>query len=163
MKAQEVLKTNHDMSTMVLKSYISDLSDAELMSRPGPGCNHIAYQLGHLIASECHLLESVVPGAAAKLPDGFAEKHSKENAHCDDAAQFFSKDEYLEQLDRVQAATTAALDKITDTQLDAPAPDEFISWCPTVGAMFVIITTHRMMHVGQFVPIRRALNKPILF
>ena len=67
MNAQDVLKTNHATSTMVLKSYVSDLTDAELMSRPGPGCNHIAWQLGHLIASECHLLETVVPVASNQI------------------------------------------------------------------------------------------------
>ena len=162
MQAQDVLKTNHATSTMVLKSYVSDLTDAELMSRPGPGCNHIAWQLGHLIASECHLLESVVPGASATLPDGFAAQHSKENATSDDATKFCTKDQYLELLDKVQAASVAALDQISDARLDEAAPEEFLSWCPTVGAMFVLITTHRMMHAGQFVPVRRGLGKPVL-
>ena len=33
-----------DTSALVLSRYVEDLSDAELMERPGPGCNHIAWQ-----------------------------------------------------------------------------------------------------------------------
>ncbi len=163
MKAQDVLKTNHATSTLVLKSYVGDLTDSELMTRPGVGCNHIAWQLGHLISSECSLLEKVVPGASAKLPERFVEQHSKEQSTCDDASKFLSKDRYMELLDLVQAATIQAIDNLSDSQLDEPAPEDFRSWCPTVGAMFVLITTHCMMHVGQVVPVRRMLGKPVLF
>jgi hypothetical protein len=27
--------------------------------------------------------------------------------------------------------------------------------------MFILIATHPMMHAGQFVPVRRALGKPV--
>ncbi len=162
MKAQDVIKSTHAMSTMVLKSYVNDLTDAELMQRPGAGCNHVAWQLGHLIASEVSLLESIAPGTAFALPEGFADQHSKDQAGCDDASKFLSKDEYLQLLDSVQAATIAAVDATPDDELDQPAPESFRSWCPTVGAMYVLISTHCMMHVGQFVPLRRALGKPIV-
>jgi hypothetical protein len=78
MKAQDAINATLGTSSVVLSRYLDDLSDADLMQRPGPGCNHIAWQLGHLIASENQLLESVAPGAGIKLPEGFAEKHSKE-------------------------------------------------------------------------------------
>ena len=62
MHAKEAIKTAYDLSQMVLTSYVSDLSDTELMTRPCAGCNHVAWQLGHLISSEVGLLESVAPG-----------------------------------------------------------------------------------------------------
>jgi hypothetical protein len=33
---------------------------------------------------------------------------------------------------------------------------------PTVASILVLVSTHAMMHCGQFVPVRRALGKPIL-
>jgi len=33
--------------------------------------------------------------------------------------------------------------------------------CPTVGATFNLIGSHVGMHVGQFVSVRRKLNKPV--
>jgi hypothetical protein len=162
MNAQEAIKMSQTFSTTVLKSYLADLSDADLLRRPGPGCNHLAWQLGHLIASECSLLEAVAPGASIKLPDNFAAQHDKANAGSDDASKFATKQQYLDLLDKVQAATAAALDKVSAADLDKPGPESFQSFAPTVGSVFVLIATHPMMHAGQFVPVRRALGKPVV-
>ncbi len=34
---------------------------------------------------------------------------------------------------------------------------------PTVGAGFALMGNHMLMHVGQFVSVRRKLGKPIAF
>ena len=162
MNVKEAIKATANISSMVLKSYVGDLEDADLMKRPGEGCNHLAWQLGHLVSSECDLLNMIVPGAAADLPEGFAEKHSKETVGEDDPAKFCGKQEYLDLLEKVQAASFAALDGMSESDLDAPAPEQFKDFCPTAGHVMVLIATHQMMHAGQFVPVRRALDKPIL-
>ena len=162
MNATDVIRHAAEISTMVLKSYVSDLEDADLMKRPAPECNHLAWQLGHLISSECDLLNSLQPGAAAELPAGFAEKHSKETCGIDDPAQFCNKQEYLDLMDKVQASTFAALEKVSEADLDGPAPEQFKDFFPTAGQVYILIATHQMMHAGQFVPVRRALGKPVL-
>ena len=78
MNAKDAIRSSANLSSMVLKTYISDLDDADLMRRPGEGCNHLAWQLGHLISSEVQLLDKVAPGQGIELPDGFADAHSKE-------------------------------------------------------------------------------------
>ena len=35
---------------------IDDLSDSDLMVRPAPGCNHIAWQLGHMISGTAQMI-----------------------------------------------------------------------------------------------------------
>lgn len=163
MNTQEAIKTTLNTSAMVLSSYVSDLSDEELMTRPGEGCNHLAWQLGHLIASECMLLDMVSPGAAAALPDGFADAHSKETVGEDDASKFCTKQEYLDLIEKVHAATIAALEKCSDEDLDKPNESDFGGGMfPTVGHIYVLIATHPMMHAGQFVPARRKLGKSVL-
>ena len=149
------------MSSMVMSRYLDDLSDADLMTRPGPGCNHLAWQLGHLISSEASLLDSVVPGAAPELPAGFAERHSKDKTGVDDPAQFATKAEYLELMTQVRGATKAALAKMSPEDLDAPAPEQLRQFVPTVGDVFMLMANHPLMHAGQFVPVRRALGKPV--
>src|SRR5262245_2743403 len=89
MNTQDAIRKTLKTSSIVLSRYVDDLSDVELMQRPGPGCNHIAWQLGHLIASENQLLESVAPGAGIELPAGFVEQHSKDTTG-DDNPQHFS-------------------------------------------------------------------------
>lgn len=162
MNARDAIRGSMDLSSMILKRYFSDLTDAELMLRPGPGCNHLAWQLGHLIASEVGLLNDVCPGAAIELPAGFAEKHSKETVSSDDPAMFGTKQQYSELFDKARAATAAALAQLSDADLDQPAPERMRNFCPTVGSYFNLIASHPLMHAGQFVPVRRALGKPIL-
>jgi uncharacterized damage-inducible protein DinB len=162
MNSKDAIRSSVNLSTMVLKTYISDLDDADLMRRPGEGCNHLAWQLGHLISSEVQLLDGVAPGEGIELPEGFADAHSKENCSNDDPAGFHEKQTYVELFDKVRAATLAALDNYAESALDNPAPEELRSFCPTMGDMFTLIATHPMMHAGQFVVVRRQLGKPIL-
>lgn len=162
MNSKDAIRSSINISSMVLKTYISDLNDADLMRRPGDGCNHLAWQLGHLIASEVELLNQVAGGNGGNLPDGFAEAHSKEKCSSDDASAFHGREEYVELFDQVRAATLSALDAYPESDLDNPAPEHFRSFCPTMGDMFTLIATHPMMHAGQFVVVRRQLGKPIL-
>ena len=163
MNTREAIQSAADTSMMILKSYVGDLEDADLLVRPGEGCNHIAWQLGHLISAECNLLNMIKPGAAIELPEGFAEKHNKEACGSDDPADFCTKEEYLELYERARAATAAVLETMSDSDLDAPTSDErFSKMFPTVGSMFVLTACHPMMHAGQFVPVRRAQGKPIV-
>lgn len=162
MDAKQVIQNAYGLSQMVLSSYIEDLSDEELLTRPAEGCNHVAWQLGHLISSEIQLLQSIAPGHEVELPDGFNENHDKANKDSDDASQFCSKDEYLRIFAELKSATEASLDAASDEDLEKPAPEFLQSMCPNAGAVYVLIATHPMMHVGQFVPVRRKLGKPIV-
>ena len=162
MNTQDAIRATLNTSSMVLSRYLEDLSDADLMLRPGPGCNHIAWQLGHLIASENQLLEAVAPGSGIKLPEGFAEKHSKAQKDDDDPSHFYKKQEYMDLFEKVHAATLATIAKMSDADLDKPAPEQFRKMFPTAGHVVVLIATHGLMHAGQFVPVRRKLGKPVV-
>jgi uncharacterized damage-inducible protein DinB len=162
MNTQQAIRATMNTSSMVINRYLEDLSDADLMRRPGPGCNHIAWQLGHLISSENHLLESVAPGSGIELPEGFAAKHTKEKLSDDNPANFYSKQEYLDLFEQVHRATYGVIDQLSDSDLDQPAPESFRSMFPTAGHIIILIATHGLMHAGQFVPVRRALGKPVV-
>src|SRR5882724_2578419 len=118
MDFKHAIRTSLGTSEFFLGSYLGDLTDAEMLARPVPGANHVAWQLGHLISAECRLVEAGVPGSMPALPDGFAEKHSKDTAGCDDPEAFLSKDEYLALAKDVRAATLKTLDKCSDADLE---------------------------------------------
>lgn len=162
MNANDAIKTTMSLSSMALTSYLNDLSDADLMQRPGPGCNHLAWQLGHLIVSEHNLLNAICAGASAELPAGFEKSHSKENKDSNDPQQFCTKAEYLALFEKVRAATEKALAQQTAADFDKPAPENWRQMFPTAGTIWCLIATHGMMHAGQFVPVRRALGKPVV-
>lgn len=162
MKAQDIIKTTLATTNMVTRSYLGDLSDSDLLVRPGAGCNHIAWQLGHLLSSGNQMLQSVAPEFGIQLPEGFAEKHASAAAGSDDPGAFYSKEVYLSLFDQLDAAITAAIDRTTESDLDQPAPESLRAWFPTVGHVYVLLATHSLMHAGQWVPVRRSLGKPVV-
>ncbi len=162
MNAREAIKQTLRTTNMVVSSYLSDLTDADLLVRPGQGCNHIAWQLGHLISSNAGILNSVSPGSAPVLPDGFAERHGKDHAESDNASSFHTKAEYESLMGKVDEAIMTALDRMSDADLDQPSPENWRNMFPRVGDVMVLLATHSLMHAGQWVPVRRSLGKPVL-
>ncbi len=161
MHAKDAIRQTLNLNESIVNRYLGDLDDADLLIRPVEGMNHIAWQLGHLICSERGMVEAIRPGTCPPLPGGFEANYDREDTTSDDPARFLSKDAYLEMFNAQRAATKQVLDSLSDEELDAPGPEKFRKMCPTVGNFFVLIGTHVIMHVGQFVAVRRKRNKPI--
>jgi hypothetical protein len=162
MNAKDAIKNVFNSNFNILSQYISDLSDADLLVRPVPGANHIAWQLGHLIAAECRLLSGIPGGVSPELPAGFAERHGKETAAAEPPKGFLTKAEYLALFKKVREQTFAKLDKLPDADLDKANTGPMAQFCPTLGLLFLLTANHQMMHAGQFAVVRRKLGKPIL-
>ena len=163
MNAKDAIVQVHDTADRVVSAYLDGLSDADLLVRPVAGQNHIAWQLGHLISTERTFLETLKPGSSPPLPEGFETAHGRddESTHSDDAARFQTKDKYLALKKAQREATLAYVSGLSESDLDAPAPEKFIKRTPTIGALLVLNGTHYLMHAGQFVSVRRKLAKPI--
>jgi DinB family protein len=163
MNAKTAIESNIAFADKIAQSYLGDLTDAELLVRPVPGANHIAWQLGHLVAAEHDLVEMVAPGSMPELPAGFKEKHSKQTAPSDDPKAFCTKAEYLKLLKEQRAGTLAALAKMSDADLSKPAPEPMRSHLATVADMFSMQGGHLTMHAGQWAVVRRKLGRKPLF
>jgi hypothetical protein len=73
MKGTEVIQAALKGAAGLVDWYLSDLSDADILVRPVPTANHIAWQLGHLISGEAYLVKQGIPDAQfPELPPGFA-------------------------------------------------------------------------------------------
>jgi uncharacterized damage-inducible protein DinB len=162
MNAKDVLKTALKANHEILAKYLADLSDADLLVRPVSGANHIAWQLGHLIATETRLVGMIAGGKPPALPAGFAEQHSKTAAASEATTGFRTKAEYLGLYNQVREATLAALANLPETDLERAVTGEVARIAPTVGALFFLAANHEMMHAGQFAVTRRKLGKPIV-
>jgi len=159
MNTKDAIKYALESSQNMVNMYLGDLSDADLLVRPAPGANHIAWQLGHLIAAEAGYFLPKIPGAATvQLPAGFAQQHGKETAGSDSG--FLKKDEYLALFKTCRAATQATVDKLSESDLDKPSGWQM---APTIGKLLLTVANHDMMHAGQFTVVRRKLGKPVLF
>ncbi len=160
MDSRAAIKLAIDAGEMVAMGYLGDLSDQDLMRRPHPDCNHINWQVGHLIAAENQMTNQAIPGSMPPLPQGFAEKYTKETASSNNPAAFADKAELLRVYREQRAATLAALDKLSESELDNATG---IEYAPTIGAMLSLHGTHWVMHAGQWVIVRRQLGKPPLY
>lgn len=160
MNAHQAIQLSMEMGSYIAMTYIADLSDADLLKRPAPGCNHINWQLGHCILSEHNDVDKQVPGVMPALPPGFAEKYSKETAASDDASKFCTKAELIETFQAQRAGTMQAFAKVSDADFDRPSGVEY---APNVGAVFALQGSHYLMHVGQWAVVRRQLGHKPLF
>jgi hypothetical protein len=165
MTGKDAIRTALMGTQQVLNWYISDLSDADLLVRPAPNANHIAWQLGHLINSEIGLLgPKNVPGATyPELPAGFADQHGKGTAAAEPPKGFLSKEEYSKLFNRFRSASLENLAKLSDSDLDKPITGDMAKFAPTLGALFLLESNHTLMHAGQFTVVRRKLGRPVLF
>jgi hypothetical protein len=101
-----------------------------------------------------------LPDAAyPKLPAGFAEQHTKESAAVDPPKGFRTKSEYLALAKEVRGATLALLDRV---DVGRASTGKMAKWAPTLADLFLMLSTHTMMHAGQFTVVRRKLGKPLL-
>jgi hypothetical protein len=160
MNARDALKRSIEMGRTIALGYIEDLTDDELMKRPHPDCNHIKWQLGHLICGEHALVDKVVPGSMPALPPGFADRYGRESARSNDPAAFDTKAELLKVFEAQRTGTLAALARVSDADLDRQTG---IEYAPTVGAVFELQGSHWVMHAGQWAVIRRQLGRPPLY
>jgi hypothetical protein len=140
--------------------FLSDLSDADLLVRPVPQANHIAWQLGHLILQEYRQMSSQDLGVTyPDLPSGFEEQHSDATAAIDPPSGFLSKQEYLDLAGQMHGATMATLASLSDADLMSPVKADWGPWLPTVGDIFLGRNRSDQGHLGQFAVVRLVLGK----
>jgi uncharacterized damage-inducible protein DinB len=141
---------------------LADLTDAELLARPCPGGNHIAWQLGHLISSERYLVEQAAPGKMPALPDGFAEKHKRDTAAVDDANAFLTKEQYLALARQTREGTLRLVAELPAAEFEKPVT-KVPPFIKTAGELLLFVGPHWIMHAGQWAVIRRTLGRAPLF
>ncbi len=159
--ALDIIIDGLQRNTDILKNHLSDLSDADLLTRPCPGANHAKWQLGHLLVAETHII-GLLGGQGAELPAHFKNAFTNDTAKSDDPAAFPSKAELLATLDTVRQATEAGIRNLKDEDLTKTGPN-FPPFAPTYGLLASLFASHAFMHIGQIQVLRRKLGRPVLF
>jgi hypothetical protein len=164
MTASDAIRTALQSTHHLITWFVSDLSDGDLLVRPVPGANHIAWQLGHFIVSETRLAnQSAFKVVYPELPAGFEAQHGKETQSREPATGFATRAQYVDLFNKVRQATIAGLNGLKEADLDAPTTGPMAAFAPTLGALLVLTSNHSLMHAGQFSVVRRKLGKPVLF
>lgn len=163
MNFKDAIRSSLAASDFLVHGYLADITPEELVARPVPGANHLAWQLGHLITAERHLVEQAAPGSMPELPAGFAERHPRKGPYSDDPADFLTKDQYLELARTIRAATLQALDRLSESDFDRPVEGRVPPFVKKAGECFTTIGNHWALHAGQWVVLRRALGREVIF
>jgi hypothetical protein len=163
MDFKDAIRASLGMSDFLVNRYLEDITPQEMLVRPAGDANHIAWQIGHLIQSERHLVEAAVPNSMPPLPAGFAERHTKDTAASDKPGDFLSKDEYLRIAKDVRAGTLKVLDSLSEADMDKPVTGRVPPFVKRAGDAFVLIGNHWSSHAGQWVVVRRKLGRPRMF
>ncbi len=159
MNIKDAIRTQFNMADFMVDSYLTDLTPDEVFKRPAPTANHIAWQLGHLISAESRLVEAAAPGSMPALPEGFAERHTKDTAASDNPKDFLPKEEYLQLAKTVRAAALRTMDSLSEADLDKPVSGRVPPWVKRAGDCFVTAAGHWVLHAGQWVILRRQLGR----
>src|SRR5262245_36030244 len=162
MSPKDIIRRLFRSNDHIVNEYLKDFSDAELLVRPVPGANHIAWQLGHLINAEVMLLRMIPGTTSAELPAGWAELYTPDRSHSDATSGYLTKAEYLDVFKRVRANSVKALEEFPEADLDKPSEGRLAAMFPKLADIFMLVANHPMMHVGQFVVLRRKLGKPVV-
>ncbi len=162
MNAKDAILHELRSSENLVAMFLKDLSDADLLVRPVPNANHIAWQLGHLILADAHM-QQTLGGKPYELPAGFAAQHDKATASIDPPQGFAAKEAYFDLLHKVRARTIDTVANMTDADIDKPNDGPMAAMAPTKGKLALLAATHWVMHLGQFTVVRRKLGKPVLF
>jgi hypothetical protein len=162
MSVKDAIRQTLDMSERVIGSYVKDLDDDAIRLRPLDGINPIAWQLGHLLSFERAMVEGIRPGSSPALPAGFDDAHSTASAKAKNDAGLLGLSDYQSLMSAQREVTKRVLDGLTDAELAAPAPERFRNFTPTARDGLNMVGMHFLMHAGQFVVVRRQLQKPVV-
>ena len=69
----------------------------------------------------------------------------------------------MELYEKQRNATLAALESLSDDDLDKESPESIRSYAPNFGSAFIMQDIHWVMHAGQWAVIRRQLGREPLF
>lgn len=163
MRGKDVAKLALVSTNETTMMFLSDLADADFLSRPVPSANHIAWQLAHLIVAEKMLLEGFLPEVVyPEIPAGIVALGNDRSGKLEPDGSV-TKASLLDTMKKMRAATIAAVDKLSDDALDIPNTKIMQEFAPNLGAMLILVANHTLMHGGQFTVVRRALGKPVVF
>ena len=162
MNGIEIIESSLLTAERLALMYLDDLSDEDLMQRPGLNCNTVNWQLGHLILSDHRMLAGWLGDRLPDLPTGFAQRYDKQNAAADDPKQFDTKEQLLQVYHQQRQSLLQQLKRISEDDLQTESDAAIRGYAPTVGVALSMLPIHWMMHVGQWIVLRRQLGREVL-
>lgn len=141
-----------------LRDQVADVPSAHMVAQPGRLVNHPAWTIGHLTFT-CQMLGGVI-GVAPWLPEDWAARFGSGSVPAADINRYEPMDTALAMLMDARDRIAAAVEALSEAQLDAPFPDPaYRDVFPSVrSALVQVLVGHTAFHVGQVSQWRKAMG-----
>ncbi len=132
--------------------------------QPAPDVQHIAWQVGHLAASQVSLIHGRCCGKSpeAHLPATFTEQFGRGSRPTAAAAAYPPIAEIRRVFDGVHAEAIALIRTLPEEELDAPTAGGPHPMFVTKGQCIAMAAMHESFHAGQIALMRRIFGMPPL-
>jgi hypothetical protein len=146
-QAKDDIKLALESNQDTLNGFLADLSDQDITVRQRfhPA---IAWQMGHQIIAEVEMGAMVPAARYPELPAGMKEAYATKTGGAAPPAGYLKKAEYLEWFNKVRSATLAALDHLTNADLDKPTTGPMAQWAPSVGDLLLLMANHTALTIN---------------
>lgn len=165
MNVRDVILDQLQWTRQTTLSTFAEFDVGQRFFQAAPGLNHPLWLLGHIAASEDHLVLGYCQGRSL-LPPEYGKLFGMKSTPLSDPAAYPSAEEMLETLARVHQAAGDYLRSATDDELALPPvgfdqmPDRARQLFSTRLRCAWFHANHEAMHNGQLGYIRRLLGKP---
>lgn len=142
--------------------FAEGITDEQLTTRSSPNSNHAAWILGHLAyANDSFCVK--LSGQESVLPKNYESLFGMGSTPTDDAADYPSKAELLEALNKSHEFVVGWFKSLSDEQLASPLPEGMEMFGPNFASLASTMVWHDGLHQGQLIEVRRALGLPRAF
>ena len=159
MNFKDAVRTQFTVADFMVDKYLADLTQSELLTRPAPDANHIAWQLGHLISAETRLIEAAAPGSMPACPTVFTKGIPKIRPRAITRPIFSLRKSTSSLPNPCGQRRSKRLDAQSESDLDRPVTGRLPPWIKCAGDCFVTAAGHWVLHAGQWVVLRRKLGR----
>lgn len=145
-------------------SLLEDIDESTWFDMPAPGTNHVAWQIGHLAASQVALIHVRCFGKDYDhcAPAGFREKFGKGSTPLADPSAYPSIADIRAAFDRIQTEALDLIAALSESDLDSPTGGEQHPLFSTKQGAIATAALHETFHAGQIALLRRLAGKPPL-
>lgn len=165
MNARDIILDQLQWTRQTTLGTFAEFNIGQRLFQPAPGVNHPLWLLGHIAASEDHLILGYCQGRSL-LPPECGKLFGMKSTPLSDPAAYPSGEDLLETLARVHQAAMDYVRAASDAELALPPvgfdkmPDRAKELFPTRLRSAWFHANHEAMHSGQLSYIRRLLGKP---
>ncbi len=145
-------------------SLLEDIDESTWFDMPAPGINHVAWQVGHLAASQVALIHvrCFAKDYDRCAPAGFREKFGKGSSPLADPSAYPSVADIRAAFDRIQTEAIDLIAAMSESDLNSPAGAEPHPLFSTKQGAIATTALHETFHAGQIALLRRLAGKPPL-